>query len=517
MELFRLKTLRVRDNNIFKSNIEFNFSQESDTLSLEAPYFTLVIGPNGTGKSNLLKLVIDIFRLAYEKKTSLDISYYPSGKYSLEYFLTDGNYTILNSLGWEQGEEKPLGIEDKKDEKGIRFFKNGVEISVEELIIPESIIALSIMLTDKYPVLRDPSKFPIYNYLGIRKDSNTAGTKTYIYRTIDYVFEASSRKSFLDDVKEMLKFLELDEQFYVSYSPRYKHLFFTGNITQDFFEDFFADYKKYLHRESEPWNIKVFKALKETEPEIIPQIVELLNYLSTKLENIYEGSRSKYFEFDIFHTERNVIEIFRLLPYLNKLDLISYPTIMLSKFGKYYSVEESSSGEYHFISTVIGLMATIANNSIVLMDEPEISLHPNWQMKYIGFLNEVFKRHNSTHFVISTHSHFLVSDLKAENSTILSLQKDENKISATPIISNTYGWSSESVLYNVFKVRTTRNHFLEIDIMELVALLESKSEQTDKIEFLVDKFESLSLLKDDPLIELVSEAKRYINNDNKNR
>lgn len=516
MDLFRLKSLRIRDHNIFKKSIEFNFSQESDSFSLDAPYFSVIIGPNGTGKSNILKILIEIFRMAYEKKNNLEISNYPTGKYFLEYFLNEYTYSISNTLGWPNAEEKPSDIIDKKDEKGIRFFKSGNEISPKNLEIPASIVALSIMLTDKFLVLKDSSGFPIYNYLGIRRDSNTAGTKTYINRTIDYVFEASNNESFINDVKELLRFLELDEQFYVSYSPRYKNLFFTGDITLEFFEDFFNNYKKYLKRESEPWSIGAFQSFKENEPEVIPKLVELLNYLHTKLQFFEPGSTSQFFEFDIFNTDRDVKELFRLLPYLNKLDLISYPSIVLSKYGKYYSVEESSSGEYHFISTVISLLAKAANNSIVLIDEPEISLHPNWQMKYIGFLNQVFKRHNALHFIVCTHSHFLVSDLKAENSVIISLNKSEDGIKANQIVSNTYGWSSESVLYNVFNVKTTRNHFVEMDVMELVSLLENKSQDTEKIKSLIDKFESLSLLTEDPLNELILEGKTYLNNDRTN-
>lgn len=506
MELFRLRSLRIRDNNIFTNSIEFNFSQESDSFSVQSPYFTLIIGPNGTGKSNLLKILIDIFRLAYEKKNGLEITQYPSGKYALEYFFTDANYTILNTLGWQNGEEAPLNFDDKKDEKGIRFFKDGSEIDAKEFPIPNSIIALSIMLTDKYPVLRDPSKFPIYNYLGIRKDSNTAGTRTYINRTIDYIFDAASNESFLDDVKEMLDFLGLDKQFYVSYSPRYKHIFFTGNITQTIFEEFFNDYRKYLKRESEPWSVGVYLTIKENEPEIIPKIVDLLNYLHSQLQPLYEGSRSQFFEFDIFKTDRDLNELFTLLPYLYKLDLISYPSIVLSKFGRYFSVEDSSSGEYHFISTVISLLAKVANNSIILIDEPEISLHPNWQMKYIDFLNQVFKRHNAAHFIICTHSHFLVSDLKSENSTLISLIKD-GSIKTQTVSKNTFGWSAEQVLLEVFKVATTRNYYIAEKVGEILELVSKVDREDDKIKTMVQELINenvISLSEEDPLKPVIN-------------
>ena len=43
-----------------------------------------------------------------------------------------------------------------------------------------------------------------------------------------------------------------------------------------------------------------------------------------------------------------------------------------------YSIAESSSGEFHLFSSFVGFMASIKLYSLILIDEPEISLHPNW-------------------------------------------------------------------------------------------------------------------------------------------
>ena len=77
---------------------------------------------------------------------------------------------------------------------------------------------------------------------------------------------------------------------------------------------------------------------------------------------------------------------------------------------------------------MIGLLATIKPNSLVFIDEPEISLHPNWQMRYLSFLRELFSDEifATSHILIATHSHFVISDLKGENSKIIGLKKDEN-------------------------------------------------------------------------------------------
>lgn len=67
-------------------------------------------------------------------------------------------------------------------------------------------------------------------------------------------------------------------------------------------------------------------------------------------------------------------------------------------------------------------------NFIILIDEPDLHLHLDWQRQYIQRLIDVFSTIQypdiSLQFIIATHSPFIVSDLPGEN--IIRMKKDNN-------------------------------------------------------------------------------------------
>ena len=163
------------------------------------------------------------------------------------------------------------------------------------------------------------------------------------------------------------------------------------------------------------------------------------------------------------------------------------------------------------LASFIGLIASVKENSIVFIDEPEVSLHPNWQMQYMFNLKKLFSGYKSCHFVIATHSHFIISDTTKSNSQIIGLKKEKN---ITPVHFenyDTYGWSAEDVLFRVFNVKSTRNHYFEMAVAELLDLLYSKSKDKEKINFILKELKALKISDNDPLKELIEETEDYLN------
>lgn len=68
-----------------------------------------------------------------------------------------------------------------------------------------------------------------------------------------------------------------------------------------------------------------------------------------------------------------------------------------------------SSGEQHLIVLLGKLVFDTTPESLVLIDEPEISFHPEWQEKFLSILEEV-RELNGFSTLIATHSPILIGD-----------------------------------------------------------------------------------------------------------
>ena len=197
---------------------------------------------------------------------------------------------------------------------------------------------------------------------------------------------------------------------------------------------------------------------------------------------------------------------------LSNLDILTFPEFKVYKQGNEngYDFVESSSGETQQLCQFISIMSSIESNCLILIDEPENSSHPNWQMSYIGWLQKIFRNYRDCHFLIATHSHFLLTDMEPEWGTIIALDKEGNGIKNISEGMNTFCWSTDDILYRVFGVCNTRNHAFETDIMTLYKLMSDKSDDFVKISRLTEELSAFELPENDPLTEILNQARKYV-------
>lgn len=505
---FKLISLYVKGNKrLKKGELFYEFIDEADEQN--EIYATVFIGANGTGKSNLFFIIIELFKQIYDIANNKERSSVISGKFILRYALNGFIYEYTNV--------------DRDDVKNpnILLFKNGKQINFSKEDIPLNIIASSILLTDKVP-FHLKKNFENYYYLGIKYNPQTASTRSFVRKIVELVVLEVNSSAFREGLKKTTEFLELNRAIDILYFTSNTHLFFSGKLHPNEFIKYFEDIReRYSHPRSisPPYKLNHYISIQDNYEQIF-KICEFCNdlVLNGRLKK-REGSSVKTLNYNIANEDsfQQLKNEYDTLELLRKLGILTAPEIQFNGANT-YDLQESSSGEFNFFTSIVGLMASVKENSVVFIDEPEISLHPNWQMKYMSFLRKLFsdKRFSSSHILIATHSHFLISDLQSKNSKIIGLKNIEDKIQIVNIPKNinTFGWSAEEVLYAIFNVKTSRNSFLEYDLTKMITMINRNSIEYDEIKRILKKVLQIQIHEADPLKIIVEKAQKYLIDNN---
>ena len=114
------------------------------------------------------------------------------------------------------------------------------------------------------------------------------------------------------------------------------------------------------------------------------------------------------------------------------------------------------------------LASSVKDNSIILIDEPEISLHPAWQEIYPSLIYKIAKYHKDCKFYIATHSPLIVSSSENKGAKIINL--------GTELISNSDVPDSsvkniEEVFAVYFNTLTSNNHLVRETVIKATQAL----------------------------------------------
>ncbi|EKY3918202.1 TPA: ATP-binding protein [Enterobacter hormaechei subsp. steigerwaltii] len=137
--------------------------------------------------------------------------------------------------------------------------------------------------------------------------------------------------------------------------------------------------------------------------------------------------------------------------------------LFFRKDGRYFPIYHASSGELHILSLGLFINRFIEESEryklprVILIDEPENSLHPKWQRDYIGFLKG-FIGYSEVKTIIATHSPLIAMEDGAYNKSI-SLVSVENSI-LVPINHKKNDNNIEQIYYELFGVLTPKNRYL---------------------------------------------------------
>ena len=146
--------------------------------------------------------------------------------------------------------------------------------------------------------------------------------------------------------------------------------------------------------------------------------------------------------------------------------------------GEEFDINDLSSGEKQLFLRTLSIKMLEPKNSIILIDEPELSLHPKWQQRII----EVYKKiGENNQIIVATHSPHILGSVSNEN--IFILYRNENgKIEAKTgdELYSSYGQPVDRVLKDIMGLKSVRTPKIDRDIQELRKLVDEDKYDTEE-------------------------------------
>ena len=170
-----------------------------------------------------------------------------------------------------------------------------------------------------------------------------------------------------------------------------------------------------------------------------------------------------------------------------------------NKFGTEFDINSLSSGEKQLFLRAMTLKMLDINNSVILIDEPEISLHPKWQQKIVKVYEGIGENNQ---IIIATHSPHIVSSVKSESLKLLVKADNGIEILQGEEINGSYGYPVERVLTELMGLETPRDSEVQNMIKTLQNLVRDNKYETVEFKALYSEVKGLLGSLDEDIILL---------------
>lgn len=400
----------------------------------EKSWTTLVIGRNGSGKSQLLSSIAKAF-------DSLDGNR-PIGKQKIAIKYRLGENTCSFNL---HGADPIATINNKS-------------VELQDLPRPSSVIAATASAFDKFHLPRrnrrlgPQSSSSNYKYLGLKDEVGRISERAGVFRALEQIFDTS--------YEEQLHRQRVSDVFtYLGYTPKvqieYQWTYRWRRLLKNYQNRTTDAVNAYLEGESTMGN----RVLRPPIPQYFFEDPKAAQVLASSIDSIKncDDERKVRLVADYENSSSEEENKFRMAKQLTRAGIIRMMDVNLWRqdSDRAISISEASSGELSMIVTLLGIASSIEDGSLILIDEPEISLHPQWQSEYLGRLEKAFSVFHGCHFIIATHSPTLVAGVNSEETNNVDLE-------AAPATTNKTlsGHSVDEVLLSTFGVVTKNNLYL---------------------------------------------------------
>jgi len=175
-----------------------------------------------------------------------------------------------------------------------------------------------------------------------------------------------------------------------------------------------------------------------------------LVWLNNQSNVFYEGNFDAY------------LLLLRFEKTLKKAKIISGIEVFLRKGGTSFPLSFASSGELSFIALLVHIAFCANDRSFIFIDEPENSLHPQWQREYFDLLKGAIG-YNRCKVVVATHSPLIISSVSEKND--VEIFKRENDFFSRVV---SFSDNAEELYIDYFDTLTPKNRALSNRCVDII-------------------------------------------------
>lgn len=465
------------------------------------PKASIFIGPNGSGKSRVLAAIVDELTNLHQillKRSRSQEDYGDSRR--LRLIPTDSSIDLPSEKigkvpqGKESFDSKvtywmdgDLWQIERKDQT-LLISRNGNKASDMELRFPDRVLAIAHLPLDKFRFAKR-TEDGFYAYLGLRQSTNMTSTGSIETKALFNFIQAatkSSAQSLIDDWLPNLG-LELPVLADIALEPR------RIDEVSDFAEFMESSLKHLAARYGANR-----RGIIDTDNRVTEDLERFWPFFKKLRQErlVGKGLKGQRYQFEILPSLSGLVgdaeDVVPMLQLGKRLRILGDFRLRFHKLGNVFGFDDLSSGEQQVLSTVTELVANLGQTSAVFIDEPEISLHPAWQRQYVPSLLSTLRAFPSTHVVIATHSHFLVSDIHPSEGS-LTISGHGKGAAFEAYDGEVFGRSPENILYRVFGIGSSGNRYVEQDLTVALQMISGRLDaDLGKLEAIHDRLLPLS-------------------------
>ncbi len=141
----------------------------------------------------------------------------------------------------------------------------------------------------------------------------------------------------------------------------------------------------------------------------------------------------------LFRFKSSFDNFFEKIKYAKTDDIGDEKTILFSKNNRLISVDKLSTGEKQIVFRGIFLLrnTSILDGAVILIDEPELSMHPKWERKILDFYKKLFSMsgQQNAQLIFATHSDHVLKEALSDkvNNIVITLEENNGVITSRNI------------------------------------------------------------------------------------